>query len=802
MKRYLEAMIVGPALFITNPSIAGQCIDHYQHLAEASAMREDVGLPRAPRLSDIRAGLVARDYSGKPVAPYLRPRPATIRPHVEGLERQLADALELVVKFNDDTLATAVAGTVTLPDPAGGANLRDILVAHPQFAFQPTIKGGDDWLTAIRFCAADNTGQDFADLTSFFSAPIHDGNRKGAVALLKRLLAHPSVETAWLRGPAMAPALDILPPTPAFDVQQRHLDAAPNGINLRSAWASHFGTRGANLRYADIEFAWRFDHEDFPAIIDGRTLFRQAPTGHGTAVVGVLSAVHNTFGTHGGIPGSEVHVADDENALAQLRLATLRAGDAAILEMAFRDDPKGWCATTGDRAAVPMERDDAIFAQIQQLVANGVVFFEPAGNDSLDLDDPCWGGELTRGGRDSGAILVAAGDVVNCGPNATATLTAAAFSSFGTRIDANGWGRCVTTTGYNADLFAPDGDERQFYTETFDGTSSATPVVMAAAMALQGWQKARTGRTYNSLTMRSILQRLGTPTTGPRFIARQPDVGATLTWLVGDDDGDGIVNGDELSLGQNLIDHYYQAILGRPAEPGGKIFWLGEIERMRSLEVDPREAYRALAKTFFLSAEYLARNRTDNWFVEDLYQTFYQRPGDPGGSSYWTGLLASGLARESALTSFMFAPEFDSFMNLQLTGNPQGQRGEVSIIINAYRGAFARLPDTGGFTYYRSLLRSAICQRSWSAVYNEANNVMWGAFFLSPEYWSRAHSNAQYVSDLYDAVLSRGADLAGQQHWVNQMIGGMQAATVLGNFLSSAEWASRVTAVTNQACIP
>lgn len=768
-------------------------------------MRGIVGLPRAPRLSDVRAGLVTRDYSGKPIAPYLRPRPATIRPNVEGLEKQLADALEIVVKFNDDTLATAAAGTITLPDAAGAANLRDIFAAHPQFAFQPTIKGGDEWLTALRFCAADNSGQDFADLTSFFSAPIHDGNRKGAVALLRRLLAHPSVETAWLRGPAMVPAFDISPPTPAFDGQQRHLDAAPNGINLRSAWSTHVGTRGGNLRYADIEVAWQFDHEDFPEILDGRTIFgpvQPVHIRHGTAVVGVLSAVHNAFGTHGGIPDAEVHVADDANALAQLRLGTLRAGDAAILEMAFRDDPKGLCATTRTQAAVPMERDDAIFAQIQQLVANGIVFFEPAGNDALDLDDPCWGGELTRGGRDSGVILVAAGDVVNCGPNATATLTAAAFSSFGSRIDANGWGRCVTTAGHNGDLFAPNGDERQRYSQTFDGTSSAAPVVMAAAMALQGWQKARTGRTYNSLTLRSLLRRFGTPSGGIHFIARQPDVGATLAWLSSDDDGDGLVNGDELSLGQDLIDHYYQAILGRAAEPGGKIFWLGEIERMRSLEVDPREAYRALAKTFFLSPEYLARNRTDTWFVDDLYKTFYQRPGDPGGLSYWTGQLASGLARESALTSFMFAPEFDSFMNLQLSGNPQGQRGEVSIIINAYRGAFARLPDTGGFTYYRSLLRSAICQQNWSAVYNEASNVIWGAFFWSPEYWSRAHTNPQYVSDLYDAVLSRGADLVGQQHWVNQMIGGMQAATVLGNFLSSAEWASRVTAVTNQACIP
>lgn len=797
-------MAVGFVLSLAIPAIASQCIDQYQHLSEASPLRGVVDGPRAPRLSDIKAGLVTRDYSGKPVAPYLRPRHQTVRPNVEGLEKHVDEALEIVVKFNDDTLATAAAGSVTLPDAAGGASLRGILSAHPEFAFRPAIKGGDDWLTALRFCAADNSGQDFADLTSFFSAPIDHSNKERAVALLRQLLNHPSVETAWLRGPAQVPALDIAPPTPAFDGQQRYLDAAPNGINLRGAWTSYSGTTGANLRYADIEYAWTLDHEDFPAIGDARTIFRDVARGHGTAVVGVLSAAHSTFGTHGGVPDAGAFVADDFNAIAALRFGTLRPGDSAIIELAFVNDPKGSCQTTGLQAAVPMERDDAIYAQIQQIVANGVVFFEPAGNDSLNLDDPCWWGELARGGRDSGAILVAAGNVTNCGTNPMATLTAAGFSSFGSRIDANGWGFCVTTTGYNADLFAPNGDERQFYTQTFNGTSSATPVVMAAAMAIQGWQSARTGRTYNSLTMRSILQRFGTPTTGPRFIARQPDVAATIAWLMSDDDGDGFVNGDELSLGQNLIDHYYLAILGRAAEPGGKIFWLGEIERMRSLEVDPREAYRALAKTFFLSAEYIGRNRNDTQFVDDLYQTFYQRAADPGGSSYWTGQLASGLARESALTSFMFAPEFDSFMNMQLTGNPQGQRGEVSIVINAYRGAFARLPDTSGFNSYRSQLRSAICQQqpNWSAVYTAANNVMWATFFWAPEYWNRPHTNPQYISDLYDAVLSRGADLNGQQYWVGQMNGGMQPATVMGSFLNSTEWTNRITAVANQACIP
>jgi hypothetical protein len=309
---------------------------------------------------------------------------------------------------------------------------------------------------------------------------------------------------------------------------------------------------GTDLRYVDLELNWTFDHEDFPVVMD----IRSGPNSsalpiHGTAVVGVLSAAHNEFGTHGAVPAAQPYVDDDLAGIAALRSSVLRNGDSMVIELAFALDPKGYCTgMPGNTAAVPLERDDSVFSQIAQLTANGVAVFEPAGNQALDLDAPCWNGELSRVGRDSGAVLVAATAVNSCGASASNQLTAASFSNYGSRIDANSWGQCVTTTGWNGDLFLPNGDERQRYTQSFGGTSSATPIVMGAGMAVQGWQKARTGRVYNARTVRSILQNFGTVTTGPRFIARQPDVGFTLGWLSYDSDGDGVTNGDELSAGR------------------------------------------------------------------------------------------------------------------------------------------------------------------------------------------------------------------------------------------------------------
>ena len=54
----------------------------------------------------------------------------------------------------------------------------------------------------------------------------------------------------------------------------------------------------------------------------------------------------------------------------------------------------------------------------------------------------------------------------------------AGFSNYGARVDAQGWGREVTTTGYG-DLQG-GADEDVWYTDRFSGTSSASPIVVGA----------------------------------------------------------------------------------------------------------------------------------------------------------------------------------------------------------------------------------------------------------------------------------------------------------------------------------
>lgn len=104
-----------------------------------------------------------------------------MRPDIEAYERSNADYRALIIKLNDDSLGKVTRGRLTLPDTGRSAALNAILDKYAGLEFEPTVKGSEDWLTAFRFCAADNTGLDAADLTAYFSAKIPPEMKKAAI---------------------------------------------------------------------------------------------------------------------------------------------------------------------------------------------------------------------------------------------------------------------------------------------------------------------------------------------------------------------------------------------------------------------------------------------------------------------------------------------------------------------------------------------------------------------------------------------------------------------------------------------
>jgi hypothetical protein len=88
-----------------------------------------------------------------------------------------------------------------------------------------------------------------------------------------------------------------------------------------------------------------------------------------------------------------------------------------------------------------------------------------------------------------------------------------------------------------------------------------------------------------------------------------------------------------------------------------------------------------------------------------------------------------------------------------------------------YQKVLNRVPDSSGLAFYKNLLATGT-----------SPNIIASAFWESNE-----HRGIQ-VDSYYQMFLHRGADPAGRQAWVDQMLGGMTEETVMIDFLSSAEY--------------
>jgi hypothetical protein len=168
----------------------------------------------------------------------------------------------------------------------------------------------------------------------------------------------------------------------------------------------------------------------------------------------------------------------------------------------------------------------SVYDAVSTATALGIVVVAAAGNGNVDLDSASCNGRFDRAVRDSGAIIVGAGD-----PNDRSRLN---FSSYGSRVDVQGWGQDIVTTGYG-DAFGLDEILRR-YTNTFGGTSGATPIVTGAALSIQGRLKACHLPLANPTTIRHVLTSTGTPQTGAVAgnIGPLPQLSAALAALGAD----------------------------------------------------------------------------------------------------------------------------------------------------------------------------------------------------------------------------------------------------------------------------
>lgn len=325
------------------------------------------------------------------------------------------------------------------------------------------------------------------DPSSFFTITAENPNELESIQ--QGLLKEENVEAAYLKPPAADPdSADWV--TPDFTASQGYLDQAPNGIDAKFAWRMS-GGRGEGIEIIDMEQGFNLDHRDLPAkfggLIQGNN--RVSSFNHGTAVLGVLGGDDNERGVTGISHNSQLRAISYSGSSTSQTIIDaadeLNAGDLLLLEVhrpgpAARDD-------AGQDGFIAIEWWPDDFAAIVYATSKGIIVVEAAGNGAEDLDAEIynepesgfpagWKNPFNLNNPQSGAVIVGAGS-----PWSSTDRTILSFSNWGSRVDSQGWGQGVATTGYGGlqgdqiltvdpfDDWSPDANSPSTGTSVFSG---------------------------------------------------------------------------------------------------------------------------------------------------------------------------------------------------------------------------------------------------------------------------------------------------------------------------------------------
>ena len=443
-----------------------------------------------------------------------------------------AEVVRVVVKFREGSGMRLRDDRLVSLSGQSSATVNNILKPYFDGRLARLVEGPEEDFRRMKMSLQAKTGMELADFNLYYELAVTDGAE--AAELVRALNRLGIVEIAYAE-PRSEVAEDIDPPTSDYEPYQYYLLEAPIGVD--AVYANTLpGGDGTGVKIIDIEHFWNENHEDLEKAAGATIGPGNAPDGHhGTAVIGEMIGGDNGYGVTGICPGADIGMisAGTYGCAEAILMAVenLERGDLILIELHAPGPRYDFEIRSDQLGYVCMEYWQANFDAIQYAWASGMIVVEAAGNGAENLDDALYGPMFDTTYRNSHAIMAGAGAPPSGAHGADRSRLD--FSNHGERVNLQGYGREVFTTGYGY-YWDGDGDINQYYTATFSGTSSASPIVTGAVACLQGYYKQNYGVPMTADVAREVFYTTGSPqqgdTTG-EHIGPRPDLAAAIAAL-------------------------------------------------------------------------------------------------------------------------------------------------------------------------------------------------------------------------------------------------------------------------------
>lgn len=437
----------------------------------------------------------------------------------------------VVVKFKDNDKVRLNSGALYSKTGTSMSRVNSELTSYLPSRLERLFKNfSESDLDLDRSVLSAKSKHELADMNGYYRIDVLSAVE--AEQLVNNLNNLSEVELAYFQ-PNPEPAGFFETAIPDFQGFQDYREAAPDGVDADFANTLP-GGNGSGVKIIDIEGSWRHSHADLTSAVGAHiagTLIQDLSwRNHGTAVLGEMIGDDNGFGVTGICPGADIGTVSIGSMSTEEALLTaadnLQAGDAILIELHAPGPHYDFESRPDQLGYVCMEYWQASFDAIQYCWAKGLVVVEAGGNGAEDFDNATYYGDLfDTTYRNSHAIIAGAGHP----PVDFNDLERESFSNYGERVNVQGYGSNVYSTGYGG-LYG-GGVEDSFYTASFSGTSSASPIITGTVACLQGRYKSVYGVPMTSDQIRSILDATGTPQKGnlSQHIGPRPNLLAAFT---------------------------------------------------------------------------------------------------------------------------------------------------------------------------------------------------------------------------------------------------------------------------------